>query len=336
VIPVSEQFSFWREAVWEAFVPVALSRPQDGPFHSAVTAWSLGPLAISTITSQAQSVVRTETEIARRRGEVFFLNLPLSTGTSATQGGRTALLAPGDFVLIDGSRPFELTFDRSFSQVSLMLPHEVLMPVLADPWSATAVRIPGDSGVGAIAAGAVRSLASARGTFTRHEARAITDHLVGLIAVAAGSSQEPTQRSASRARLLQAALDEIERSLDDADLSPAAVASAIGISTSYLHRLFADHGPSLGRWLLIRRLDRCHRDLDDPSRRHWTIAQIASQHGFRDPSYFARAFKAHYGMTPGQARGQRPARHARLSDLPVPHADPAGTVAEREPDLVQS
>jgi hypothetical protein len=51
-MPVSEQFPFWREVVCEAFVPVALSRVKDGPFHSTVTAWSLGPLAISTIASQ--------------------------------------------------------------------------------------------------------------------------------------------------------------------------------------------------------------------------------------------------------------------------------------------
>ena len=245
-LPVSEQFQFWREVVWEAFVPVALSRLQEGPFPSAVTAWSLGRLGISTITSQPQTVVRTEAEIARRRGEVFFLNLPLTPATSASQGGRTARLEPGDFVLIDGSRPFELRFESCFTQISLMFPHELLAPLLADPWSSTAVRIPGDTGVGAIAAGAVRSLASAQGSFNRHEARAVTDHLAGLIALAAGGTQEAAPRSTSRQLLLQAALDEIERSLGDPELSPASVASAIGISTSYLHRLFADHGPSLG------------------------------------------------------------------------------------------
>lgn len=300
-MPESEQFSFWREVVWEAFVPVALSRPQEGPFHSVVTGWSVGALGVSTITSQPQMVARTDVEIARRRGDVFFLNMPLSPGTSAVQGGRTARLEPGDFVLIDGARPFELGFERPFSQISLMLPLDALAPILADPGSMTAVRIPGSTGVGAVAAGAIRGLASAQGSFNHHEARTVTDHLTGVIALAAGGVSTPP-RSGSRALLLQAALDEVERSLADPELSPARVASAVGISTSYLHRLFADHGPSFGRWLLTRRLDRCHRDLADPARRHWTVAQIAAHHGFRDPSYFARAFKAHYGMTPGQAR----------------------------------
>lgn len=299
--PPAEQFSFWREVIRDAFVPVELFRPQEGPFESAITAWSLGRLGISTITSEAQSVARTETEIARRRCEAFFLSMPLSAGTSAVQGGRAAWLQAGDLVLIDGSRPFERGFERSFSQISLTLPHDVLARALGDPWSSTAVRIPGSSGVGAVAAGAIRSLASAQGPFNHHEARGVTDHLVGLIALAVGSVTA-APRSASRAALLQAALDEVERSLDAPDLSAARVATAISISTSYLHRLFADHGHTFGRWLLIRRLDRCHRDLGDPARRHWSIAQIATQHGFRDPSYFARAFKAHYGMTPSQAR----------------------------------
>jgi AraC-like DNA-binding protein len=47
-----------------------------------------------------------------------------------------------------------------------------------------------------------------------------------------------------------------------------------------------------------RRLERAQRDLGDPARAHWTIAEIARHHGLRDPSYFARAFRTRYGIAP--------------------------------------
>lgn len=308
-LAVAEQFPFWREVVWEAFTPVALRRPDEGPFRGTVTAWSVGPVGVSVIASERQSVLRTPVEIARRAGDVFFLNLPLAPGSSATQGGRTARLDVGDFTLVDAASPFELEFTASFRQISLMLPHDLLAPLLAAPGQATAVRVPGDSGVGAVAAAAIRALVERGGPLDRQAARGLANRVADLVALSAGAVVVPPP-SAGRALLLQAAQDEVERSLGNPELSPSQVAERVGISVRYLHRLFADTGSSFGRYVLTRRLERCRVDLQDPARRHWTIAQIALHHGLADPGYFSRSFKARYEMTPRQVRagGSQPAR----------------------------
>jgi AraC family transcriptional regulator, positive regulator of tynA and feaB len=310
-VPESEQFAFWREVVWQAFVPVSLRRDREGPFLGAVTARYIGSVGVSTIESDQQSVTRTHDQVQRQRGDVYFLNLPFTEGSSACQGGRTARLSPGDFTIVDGSRPFDLNFERGFSQLSLMLPHDVLAPKLAAPNEITAVRVRGDSGVGAIASATLRSLSRSIETFDRFTAHALIDQVAGLVALALGRVETPRSR-ASRALLRQAVLDEIERSLGDSQLSPALVAERIGISTRYLHQLLADRGPSFGRWVLIRRLERCHRDLTDPARAHWTIAELAIHHGFNDPSYFARAFRSRYGIAPREVR-RRELAGARIS-----------------------
>jgi AraC-like DNA-binding protein len=106
---------------------------------------------------------------------------------------------------------------------------------------------------------------------------------------------------------MQAMLDEVQRSLGDPNLSPSNVAERVGISTRYLHQLFAERGPSFGRWVLAQRLERCHRDLSDPARSHLTVSDLAHRHGFRDPSYFARAFRARNGYSPREFRRIRAA-----------------------------
>jgi AraC family transcriptional regulator, positive regulator of tynA and feaB len=301
VLPQREQFAFWRDVVWQAFVPVALSRPDEGGFASTCATRRVGPMGMAWIASQGQSVSRTESQIKRNAGDVFFLNMPLSGGASASQDGRTAQLRSGDFVLVDSARPFELSFEREFEQISFTLPHDALAPLLAAPSEVTGVRIPGDRGVGAVAAAAIRALATATGPLSTREERGLTDQVVGLVALAIGGLRRAPV-GPGRTLLLQAALDEIERSLDDPALSPDRVAQRLNISVRYLHKLFAERGTTFGRSVLARRLERCHRDLGDPGARHSTVAEIAYRHGFGDSAHFARAFKARYGMTPGERR----------------------------------
>ncbi|MGH2857837.1 MAG: helix-turn-helix domain-containing protein [Solirubrobacteraceae bacterium] len=299
--PVSEQFAVWSEICGQAFVPVTVERHRGGQFAASVAARRVGPIGVSRIESDPQRVVRDREHIDRDCGDVFFVNLPLSSGASAGQDGRCAELRSGDLILIDGARPFEQTFSHRFRQISLTLPHDLLATRLAAPWEACAVTIPGDQGVGAVASGAIRGLARSAGPLDRHAAQALGDQISTLLALAVGALHAPV-KSASRALLLQAALDELERSLGEPDLCPARVAERIGVSTRYLHRLFADRGQTIGCCILERRLERCRSDLEDPAGRHLTVAWIACRHGFGDLAYFARAFKRRYGVTPSEHR----------------------------------
>jgi AraC-like DNA-binding protein len=284
-----DRLAYWRDVVWQAFVPVTpepLGPPE--PFSGSVTASAIGALGAARIAADAQVVSRTAQQVRRDPGEVFFLNLPLTAGTWAAQDGREAWLAPGDFTLVDSATPFELGFAAPFEQLSFTIPTATLTRLLADPAGATARRVRGDTAT----------------TFAGDAGAAATlgEHLTGLVALALGGLA-PAAIPRRADVVLQLARDEIERSLGDPSLSPATVAAQIGISTRYLHRLFSESGgPSFGRHVLERRLERCDRALGDPAIAHWTITQIAFEHGFNDPSYFARAYRAKYGITPRRRR----------------------------------
>jgi AraC-like DNA-binding protein len=53
------------------------------------------------------------------------------------------------------------------------------------------------------------------------------------------------------------------------------------------------------------RLERCRRDLLDPRLADRSIASIAFGWGFGDLSGFNRAFRAAFGATPREVRGQQ-------------------------------
>lgn len=300
-----EQFAVWQEMACDAFVPVSLraDRPVEAGFASSCESRRVGVLGVSWLTSQAQVVERTPRLTASGETGVYFVNLPLSGRGAAEQEGRRAVAGPGDFVLVDADRPFELTFDAPFEQISLAVPRDVLQPLLADPAAAVSVTVPGDHGVGAVASAAIRTLASERCRLDARQARGIVAHLAGLIALGV-TSAVPERAVGPRTVLLQAALDEIERSLADPDLCVEAVASRINISPSYLTKLFAGRGTTFGRWLIGRRLDRAWDALDPlliaaaPA----TVTEVALACGFRDSSHFARTFHQRFGVTPTQRR----------------------------------
>lgn len=117
-------------------------------------------------------------------------------------------------------------------------------------------------------------------------------------------------RKTRRAAILRA----IENRSSDPSLSAAAVANLLGVTPRYIHLLLEDTGKSFTHHLLGRRLEKAALMLRDTRWTHRRIADIAVEAGFTDLSYFNRAFRRSFGLTPSQMREQRPERE----DAPGP------------------
>ena len=55
-------------------------------------------------------------------------------------------------------------------------------------------------------------------------------------------------------------------------------------------------------WIRERRLERCRRDLTDPTLADWSVTAIALRWGLTDPAHFSRAFRTAYGLSPTEYR----------------------------------
>jgi AraC-like DNA-binding protein len=118
----------------------------------------------------------------------------------------------------------------------------------------------------------------------------------------AGDAQGGTSRGAS---LLFDIRTYIDCHLDDPGLSPAGIAAAHHISVRSLHLLFRQNGLTVGSHMRAQRLERCRADLADPHLAGWSVGRIRGRWGFADAAVFGRAFKAAYGMPPGEYRKRR-------------------------------
>jgi AraC-like DNA-binding protein len=118
----------------------------------------------------------------------------------------------------------------------------------------------------------------------------------------APSRTQAPARLRSRAEILLNAQSFIEANLGDPELDPEEIARASFVSRRYLHKLFESEGTSVCRWIRVSRLERCRRDLLDPSLRHETILAIASRWGLPGPQHFSRLFRSAYGCSPSELR----------------------------------
>lgn len=110
--------------------------------------------------------------------------------------------------------------------------------------------------------------------------------------------------SALSASYLLTAKRLIAEQLGDTALSCECVAQGIGISVRHLTRVFAQEGGSPSRYIAERRLELAHRLLSSPQANGLDISEVAYRHGYSSQAYFARSFKARYGRTPSEVRGE--------------------------------
>jgi AraC family transcriptional regulator len=106
-------------------------------------------------------------------------------------------------------------------------------------------------------------------------------------------------RSSARPRWLGLLLEYLDDTFEQ-EWSLQNMAAEMGVHPVYLCRTFSEHFDcTLGEYIRKQRVLRACQLLaigDSP------LAEIASQSGFADQSHFTRAFKNHFGITPGEWR----------------------------------
>jgi AraC-like DNA-binding protein len=136
-------------------------------------------------------------------------------------------------------------------------------------------------------------------------AATVAAHLTELIEMsldATGSTQHPGADHGVRAAPLTLIKADIHRDLTDSSLTAAAIAARHGITVRYLHKLFEDEAMTFSRYVLDGRLALARQLLSNPRFAGRTISSIAGAAGFGNLSYFNRAFRRRYSVTPSDVR----------------------------------
>ena len=288
-----------REVIGREYANVDITPPDDGSLFNEMTITPWRDLQLSSIRSHAISLTRRRQEPQRVGQDAYFAVILLSGQYRLQQDGRETFLQPGDMTLYDATRWHRIDCPRAFAKLIVAIPRRVLRERVAGLDSLIARRIPGRSGLGAVASNFIRMSARQVPRLGQRESAALSAHALDLLALSvAGLGPRRSELSRSSERSLIAVKTLVEESLGDASLSSAVIAARVGLSSRYINRLFEVDGSSLMRHVLRRRLERCRADLVDPLRDRDSVFEIAWRWGFNDPAHFSRAFKTAFGTSP--------------------------------------
>jgi AraC-like DNA-binding protein len=301
----AKQFEAFHHKVSERLPPVQLSTDDVATFRARLRSTSLGAVELNELWTHNPFVARrTSTLIARSGAEYLKVSLQLSGVSVVSQGGQSITLRPGDFILYDTARPYQISGAASFHMQMLMFARDSLRLSASQLQWLTTRRISGREGLGSLVAQYLAGLArqlDTVGSGSWHLADATLDLLAAAFAEQLAHTDR-TDLGNGEAGLLLRVRTYIEHRLDDPDLDVASIAAAHHVSVRRLQKLFADQEQTVTGWIRSRRIEHCRRDLANPALAERTVNSIATNWGLFDPAHFSRLFKSTYGLSPREYR----------------------------------
>ncbi|MQS34237.1 helix-turn-helix domain-containing protein [Streptomyces katsurahamanus] len=311
-VPAGDRFEWWGRLMRDEVMAVSMASERPAHFRAGADSIKGGPSTkVSALYLSPSSSVRTHAQIRRHDPEDYYLFAVRGGRIGLEQDRTTSLFRAGDLGLYSTSRPLEAAFrgGREVRVEMIRLPRALLPLPLDTVDRLLAERLSPRTGSGALLdrylSGMLRRAQECGPAELPWLGSVAADLAVTFLAGLLDSARAVP--SESRKQALLARIDAfIESHLSSADLRPAAIAEHHHISVRMLHALFQERPETVSAAIRRRRLERCRADLTDPRLRHRTVGEIGLGWGFRHPADFSRAFRAAYGMPPGEFRHTAP------------------------------
>ncbi|GAA4737418.1 helix-turn-helix domain-containing protein [Nocardioides endophyticus] len=298
-VPSRERLEYWHHSVSDRFVPL-LATPTSGELHGRIRSVEIAETRARRIAGIEHRFQRRIRDIERSVGTEQLNLVFVNRGeTVVEQDARTATIRPGDFLFYDSSRPFEFRTHGAFDYTILLMPKHRL-GLSAQVYEACTARPQScRNPIGASARSLTSSLVgSTTLDIDDHRQLALQEAVLRAVAslIPTADIRPPAEMFVALARA------HIRRNLFDPGMSPATVAQAVGISVSYLHRLFSNEQETVAALIREERLQAAMRRLTSPAHASESISDIGRACGLEDPAHFSRVVRARFGVAPRELR----------------------------------
>jgi AraC-like DNA-binding protein len=289
-----------QKLVSSFLVPLRIEAAAGSPFRAHVKHADVGPMVVARVRSTPHAVVRRPGAITSTDRELFKLVLHRRGGLDVAQADHRARMRPGDIVIFDATRPYNVTAPDSCDVVVVGVPRAAFGS-RADAVARHGARVlPADRGTRSVIASVLTGLADHLDELPGPGGVRIADAMTSLI-VAAFTDSTP-ERVDSGTEFADRILAYTLANLDDPTLSAESVAARHGISVRHLHTLLRHRDVTFAAWVRSERLRRIRSDLLDPTLADRTTASIAARWGLHDSAHLSRALKREYGQTAADLR----------------------------------
>jgi AraC-like DNA-binding protein len=302
-----KRLAVWQDIVCDVFVGLDCQSDMSDAFSGSISQSMIGAVSCTRVDSCAQRVLRTPARISRAREDFVLITLGTKGVNGVFQDGREAIVSAGEFVIYDTTRPYELRFDDYFSQTIFRVPRKLLQQRVGSFDTLTATTFSAERPLERLAYDFLINISGIVDRVDADAAARLSDQALDLVAMAFSERIQggcPGQ-SFHRSALLYRLKSYILMHLRDPELSLSTAAAALRVSTRYVSDLMAAEQLSFRSYVQAQRLDKCKRDLSDPSNAARHVGDIAYAWGFKDLAHFSRTFKERFGVSPREWRDHR-------------------------------
>lgn len=292
----------WQSSIARSFVPMEVAATDNTPevFLARLSRQQLGSVGLSVIHSDSHRASRTQRNVFLQPADYYKISYQTSGRGWIKQDGRSSALEPGDLVIYDTTRPYEIGFIEKNASIVAQVPRSEI-DVSPDSIAAFTARNDADFG------GLRDTIAALMTSLSNREMPASTQvrhHLARSfieLLRAAALSDNPTFPASSFvdddlwASMRRYALAQ----LSDSSLSIDSLAASHFVSVRTAQRLFKANGTTFAEWIRRARMENAERRVKETSD---PITLIALESGFSSSSHFSKAFKAHFGHSAREVR----------------------------------
>lgn len=296
--PNATAYPLWRELLGNVYGLRCESSSEDR-WQSAIDVCDFDEVTVAQVCMSRQVLT------PRRRMEVsedsLFLKLVTCGRATFEQNGEQRIFHSGDLVIVDPARSFIESVDEGTQLIVLTCPKAALRErgyrselnhwIAPDPGSAD-VRMVLDM---------VRLIASYHHRLEASTKALLSRQILDLMDVVINRGDTSVQGRTSEAVRFRVKRY-ISEHLGDDGLDAATIANGVGLSASYLHRLFREESTPLMRYVWNQRLERARDMLRTSKQDRLRVDEVAWRCGFSSAAHFSRLFRQHYGFSPRQFR----------------------------------
>lgn len=305
-LPKAQQLDAWR-GWFDSVFDIEIDDPRQG-FSATSETWDLGGFGLSRVRAPKLRALRTTSLV--RRNPIDHWGVAFGYQRTLGESGRQGVLD------VPANTPYVASFGRPLvsqrdvdERLQLYLPRDGF-PELSAVFEAVEGRPLGGQ-MGQLLSEFIALMARTATAFSEPNLDELQTAVRGMLLACVAPSAD---HSAIAEAPLAATRKEVVRRLIDLHLNnpalgPDFLCREAGMSRSQLYRLFESEG-GVAHYVQRRRLRRCFNELSrNPEGR--SVAAIAEEIGFSDPSSFSRSFRREFGLAP------REVMYSRLSGAPV-------------------
>ncbi len=297
-VPVQRRVELWELHNSRSLIGLGCRTLNDSSLEATEVNLQLQEVQIARVTGSPHVVERTQRHVSANPADAVVAYFALEGEAFFYHRNGCEILRPGQALLYDADQPFMRGFARGLEELALKVPRRLFEEIPGSS-ALSAPRIFDFRGPGAAPnrAGALAALMREAVSAPQHDYDRLEATAVDLFRVVIGGGGGALGH-------LSAAKAVIAQRLHESRLSADQIATAVGISTRQLSRIFAQDGVGVAQFILGERLDAARNRLTRSGTGRLPLAQVAAECGFSSQPHFSRAYKERFGISPLQDHRQ--------------------------------